>query len=223
MDWLDKLERKHGKLAVPNLMTIVVAGMALVFVCDLLFPRANLLSYLYFSPALILKGQIWRIVTFIFLPPNGSILFMALALYFYYFIGSSLEHEWGSFKFTVYYLVGMLGNIIAGCITGSAINSYLNLSLFFAFAAVYPNMQVLLFFILPVKIKYLAWIDAALFASSFLFGTMTVRVAIVASLLNFFVFFGPNVLRQMKANIGYRKQRQAWRDANRNSHNNNQW
>lgn len=217
MNWLDKMERKYHKLAIPNLMTTIVAGMALVFVCDLLFPRANLMYYLYFSPHLVLQGQIWRLITFIFIPPDSSLLFIVFALYFYYFIGNNLEHEWGSFKFTVYYLVGILGSLVAGFITGGATNSYLNLSLFFAFAAIYPNMQVLFMFILPIKIKYLAWVDAGLFLFSFLFGNLATKAAIIASLINVFLFFGPGLMKTMKANYGYRKQRQAWRDANRDS------
>ncbi len=211
MNWLDKLERKLGRFALPGLMRVVVVGMALVFCCELLFPQAMLEYYLYFSPALIAQGQVWRIFTFIFLPPQSSLLFIVFALYFYYFIGNALENEWGSFRFTLYYLLGVVGTIIAGLLTGGATNSYLNLSLFFAFAALYPNMQVLLFFFIPIKIKWLAYLDAALFAYQFLLGTWQTRAAILASLLNFLIFFGPSVLRQIRDNLRYRKQREDWR------------
>lgn len=211
MNWLDKLERKLGRFALPGLMRVVVVGMALVFCCELLFPQAMLEYYLYFNPALIAQGQVWRIFTFIFLPPQSSLLFIIFALYFYYFIGNALENEWGSFRFTLYYLLGVVGTIIAGLLTGGATNSYLNLSLFFAFAALYPNMQVLLFFFIPIKIKWLAYLDAALFAYQFLLGTWQTRAAILASLLNFLIFFGPSVLRQIRDNLRYRKQREDWR------------
>ena len=211
MNWLDKLERKLGRFALPGLMRVVVVGMALVFCCELLFPQAMLEYYLYFSPALIAQGQVWRIFTFIFLPPQSSLLFIVFALYFYYFIGNALENEWGSFRFTLYYLLGVVGTIIAGLLTGGSTNSYLNLSLFFAFAALYPNMQVLLFFFIPIKIKWLAYLDAALFAYQFLLGTWQTRAAILASLLNFLIFFGPSVLRQIRDNLRYRKQREDWR------------
>ena len=211
MNWLDKLERKLGRFALPGLMRVVVVGMALVFCCELLFPQAMLEYYLYFSPALIAQGQVWRIFTFIFLPPQSSLLFIVFALYFYYFIGNALENEWGSFRFTLYDLLGVVGTIIAGLLTGGATNSYLNLSLFFAFAALYPNMQVLLFFFIPIKIKWLAYLDAALFAYQFLLGTWQTRAAILASLLNFLIFFGPSVLRQIRDNLRYRKQREDWR------------
>ena len=211
MSWLDKLERKLGRFAIPGLMRVVVIGMALVFCCELLFPQALLGYYLSFIPELIAQGQVWRVFTFIFLPPESSLLFIVFALYFYYFIGNALENEWGSFRFTLYYLLGVVGTIIAGLLTGGATNSYLNLSLFFAFAALYPNMQVLLFFFIPIKIKWLAYLDAALFAYQFLLGSWRTRAAIIASLINFLLFFGPSVLRQIRDNIRYRKQREDWR------------
>ena len=207
MNWLDKLERRGRKLAIPGLMKIVVIGMALVFVCNLLFPQANLLYYLAFSPALILQGQVWRVFTFVFLPPDSSLLFIVFALYFYYLIGTSLENAWGSFRFTLYYFIGMLGAIIAGFLTGRATNSYLNLSLFFAFAAVYPDMQVLLFFLIPIKVKWLAIIDAVLFAVQLIFADWATRAAVIASLANFFIFFGPALFTRLK---NYRR-REDWR------------
>ena len=113
MSWLDKLERKLGRFAIPGLMRVVVIGMALVFCCELLFPQALLGYYLSFLPELIAQGQVWRVFTFIFLPPESSLLFIVFALYFYYFIGNALENEWGSFRFTLYYLLGVVGTIIA--------------------------------------------------------------------------------------------------------------
>ena len=216
MNWLDKLERKFGRFAIPGLMRIIVIGMTLVFCCNLLFPQVNLLSYLYFSPTLIAQGQVWRVFTFLFLPPETSLIFILFSLYFYYFIGNSLENQWGSFRFNVYYLVGIIGTIIAGFIAGGATNSYLNLSLFFAFAAIFPDMQVLLFFLIPIKVKWLALVDAVLFAFQLLFGTWSTRAVIIASLINFLLFFGPGVWRRLRENIKYRKQREEWRRQWRN-------
>ena len=216
MNWLDKLERKFGRFAIPGLMRIIVIGMTLVFCCNLLFPQVNLLSYLYFSPALIAQGQVWRVFTFLFLPPQTSLVFILFSLYFYYFIGTSLENQWGSFRFNVYYLVGIIGTIIAGFIAGGATNSYLNLSLFFAFAAIFPDMQVLLFFLIPIKVKWLALVDAVLFAFQLLFGTWSTRAVIIASLINFLLFFGPDVWRRLRDNFKYRKQREEWRRQWRN-------
>ena len=219
MNWLNKLERKFGKFAIPGLMKIIVMGMGLVFAVDTLIPRAGLWGYLFFSPELIMQGQVWRIFTFIFLPPNSSLFWILFSLYFYYFIGSNLENVWGSFKFNMYYLIGMLGSILAGFLTGGATNDFLNLSLFFAFAAMFPEMQVLLFFVIPLKIKYLAYFNAALYLISFVQGDMVSKAAIIASLINVFIFFGGTFIKTIKSNIKYSKQRKQWQNNNNNGNN----
>ena len=213
MKFFNKLERKFGKYAIPNLTKYIIITYVIGYVLWLIssYSSVNIIYWITLDPHLILQGQVWRIFTFIFLPPQSSLLFIVFALYFYYFIGNALENEWGSFRFTLYYLLGVVGTIIAGLLTGGATNSYLNLSLCFAFAALYPNMQVLLFFFIPIKIKWLAYLDAALFAYQFLLGTWQTRAAILASLLNFLIFFGPSVLRQIRDNLRYRKQREDWR------------
>lgn len=154
-----------------------------------------------------MRGQIWRLFTFIFVPPASSVLTLALALYFYYFIGSTLERVWGTFRFNVYYLCGLLGCMAAGLITGYGSNDYLNLSLFLAFAYLFPNHEVLLFFIIPIKMKYLAYLDWALFAISLIFGSWASRAAVIASLINFFLFFGPDIWYQIKMRRGNATQR----------------
>ena len=117
--WLDRMDRKFGKYAISNLMMYIVASMAVVYALEILMP-VNLTAYLVFSKAAILRGQLWRLVTFLFLPPNSSLLWILFSLYFYWMIGSALENQWGSFRFNMYYLFGMLGSIISGMITGYA-------------------------------------------------------------------------------------------------------
>lgn len=199
--WLNKLERKFGKFAIPNLMGVLVFGMAIVFLIDTFINpdyQFNLSSILYFDRELILQGQIWRIITFIFLPPESNLFFIIFALYFYWMIGSGLERQWGAFRFNVFYFIGVVANIIAGFITGYALNTYLNLTLFLAFAMLYPNFRVLLFFFIPIKIKWLGWLDAVLLAASLIFNTWTGRAAILFSILNFIVFFGKDLLYSVK-------------------------
>ena len=157
---LDRMERKLGRLAVRNLMSVIVGVMALVFILDYLFAvRINTLfsSYLIFDREAVLTGEVWRVITFALLPPNSSVIFIIFSLYFYWMIGSVLETEWGAFKFNVFYLCGIIGTIAAGFITGYATNYYLNMSLFLAFALLYPEFELRLFFAIPVKIKYLAF------------------------------------------------------------------
>ena len=192
MKLLDRLEYKFGRKALRNLMLYVVIGMAIVFVSDfILYPQIGVtLSELFvFDRSLIFSGQIWRVLTFIFLPPDSSMIFILFALYFYWMVGSALESAWGTFRFDVYYLVGMLGTILGGLLTGSATNVYLNLSLFFAFAVLFPNYEVRLFFFIPIQVKWLALLDAILFVIGFIFSDWGGRVSMLVSILNFFLFF----------------------------------
>ncbi len=197
MKWLNKLERKYGKYAIPNLMYYIVGITLAVYIVQYVF-NISAYRYLAFVPALIMKGQVWRIITFIFIPPSSSIITIAFVMYFYYMMGTTLESEWGTFKFNMYYLFGMLGTIIAAFLTGGGTSVYLNLSLFLAFAYLYPDMEILLFFILPVKVKWIAYLDWAYFIFSLIFGTMISRIAAVASLINFFIFFGEDFIDYIK-------------------------
>lgn len=197
MKWLNKLERKFGRYAIPNLMYYIIGITMAVYVVQYVL---NISSYHYLSfiPDLIMKGQVWRIITFIFIPPASSIITIAFVMYFYYMMGTTLENEWGTFKFNIYYLFGMIGTIIAAFLTGAGTSVYLNLSLFLAFAYLFPNIEILLFFILPVKVKWIAYMDWAYFILSLVFGTMSTRVAAVASLINFFIFFGDDFINYIK-------------------------
>lgn len=204
-DPLKKLERKLHFLAIPNLMLIVVGAMGVVFVMDLLISASagqSIYSMLTFNKALIAKGQIWRIFTFLFLPPSSNIFFALISLYFYWLIGSALENEWGSFGFTVFYLLGAVGAIISGLITGYATNDYLNMSLFLAFALLNPDYTVLVFFILPVKMKWLALIDGIGILLSLITTSWSGRLAIVMALINLLIFFTPTLVTRIKQAYG---------------------
>jgi hypothetical protein len=197
MNWLNNLERKFGRYAISNLMTYIVGISAGVYIIQNIL-RIPLTYYLAFIPELIMEGQVWRIITFIFIPPSASMIFIIFVFYFYYMIGNTLENEWGTFKFNLYYLFGMLGTIIAALITGYGTSVYLNLSLFLGFAYLFPNIEILLFFIIPVKIKWLAYLNWAFFILNLITGTMGERVAIIASLINFFIFFGKDFIDYIK-------------------------
>ena len=202
--WLDRFCYKHPRLSIPGLMRYIVIGNVLVYLLDLFgaggVPVAsNLLS---FSAAAILQGQVWRIITFIFVPmPGQNILFFALTLYLYYFIGNALEREWGSNKFTIFYCFGVILNILVGFLAGSASMYYVNLSMFFAFATLYPDLQFLLFFIIPVKAKWLAWIDVALFVfaiARYLFlGYFLYALIPIVAILNYLLFFATDITGQL--------------------------
>lgn len=199
--WIDKLDKKFGRYGIKNFMSFIVIMMAGVYVLDLVFMMrfgVSLSSWLAFDRAAIMHGQIWRLITFIFIPPESSMLFIILALYFNWMIGSGLESQWGAFRFNLFYICGIIGTIIAGFITGYATNSYLNLSLFLIFAFIYPNFEVLLFFFIPIKIKYLAILDGVGLLLLLIFNSWSGRLAIIIAFANVILFTWPNIISSIK-------------------------
>ena len=185
---------------------IILYGVG--FVISLVKPEFYY-QYLAMDAGAVMHGQIWRVVTFLMQPPSSSPIFMVFALYLYYMIGQHLEATWGAFRFNLYFFTGVLFHVIAAFIayfvTGISFpigTAYLNLSLFFAFAAMYPDMEFLFFFVLPIKVKWLAIIDGVLFGytivqaflpaySTGIMGLITKSDAIAAgvSILNFVIFY----------------------------------
>lgn len=214
MRWLDKLERKFGRYAIKNLMMYIIALNMAVYLVMLTDRTGWVMSKLTLIPSLVLKGEVWRLITYIFIPPESSMLFIFFVLYFYYLIGTSLEQQWGSFKFNIYYLIGMLGTTIAAFITGSgATGVYLNLSLFLAFAYLYPNFEVLLFFFIPIKVKYLGWLNLVFIGYSVLTEPLPGKAAALASIINFIVFFGKDFIDFVKRKWQvYRNRKRFYRD-----------
>ncbi len=204
MTLLDKLERRIGFLAVPGLIKIVVAFTALVCVLGFLDPQ--FLSALDLKPELIKRGEIWRLLTYLFVPRSPvqpgamlSPLWAVLALWFLWFVGEGLERAWGAFRLTLYFLVGMIGTTIAAFAFGAQFsNAMLASSLFFAFAWFYPDEVIYVFFILPMKIKWLAWISAALLIFGFVMGSNSYRMSLLAAFMNYFIFFGPEIFHQAR-------------------------
>lgn len=202
---LNKLERKLGKYAVKNLSLYLIIGYVIGYILKL----TGSIEFLNLNPYLILQGQVWRIFTWILMPPSSLSIFTIIMLFFYYSIGTSLERTWGAFRYNLYIFSGMLftllgafvlyfiyayighnpAPIVGGFVSAAFSTYYVNLSIFLAFAACYPDMRVLLYFIIPIKIKWMAYLDIAILALSFFQGNMAIKVAIVTSLLNFLVFF----------------------------------
>jgi len=177
-------------------MLIIVGAMAIVFVMDMMIASVtgiSVISRLSFDRDAVFRGEVWRIITFVFIPPDSSLIFIVFSLYFYYMIGSALENEWGAFRFNMFYLCGIVGTIISGLITGFAVNGFLNMSLFLAFAAFYPEFEVRMLFFFPVKMKFLAYVDIALLVYMFLLSDWSGRAAIIVSILNLFIFFGKDM------------------------------
>lgn len=214
MSWIDKLERKWGRYYIPHLMYYVTGVMLAVFAADLLL-GGRVSPMIFFYRDLIVQGQVWRLLTFLFMPPGTSPVWILFSLYFYCIIGNALESAWGGFRFNLFYLCGVLGAILSGLITGRTSSEFLNLSLFLAFAAVYPDHQVLLFFFLPIKVKWLAALDLAYILYSFILGNWTMRSCILFSLLNVLLFFGGDAFQNLRRQAGYWKTRRQFRRNNR--------
>ena len=199
MNFLDRLERKFGRYAIRQLIVYIVGINALVYMLRYGMPQSDAIGKLWLDPHLILQGELWRLVTWIFIPPSASLVWIFFILYFYYMVGIGLEHEWGSFRFNVYYLTGMAATVLAAFIVGEGSTAvYLNLSLFLAFASVYPDFEILLFFILPVKVKYLAWVNWAFIAFTVLTAPLAGKAAAIVSVANYFLFFGRDIIRDAR-------------------------
>jgi hypothetical protein len=201
MVYIDRFCRKHPNFGIPNLMKYVCIANVIFWLLGVVNPV--LLSYLRFDPYLVLHGQVWRIVTFALYPPSTGMLAF-IAFYFYYWIGSTLEQYWGTPKFNVYFFSGLVLTLLYGFviyfITGLRIQlnaEYVYLSMFFSFAAMFPDMQVLLFFVIPIKMKWLALVDAAFFVLGVVTTAFPVNLLPIVAVLNFFVFCGGELLRSL--------------------------
>lgn len=207
---------KHPNFGIRRLMLYVIIGNALIWLFSQMDRTGMLTWYLALIPSRVLRGEVWRLVTFIFVPSAGRPLFLLLELYFYYLIGTALEQAWGCGKFTVYYLCGMILSILYGFIAAlfgsvyAVTGSYISLSMFFVYATLWPDNRVLLFFIIPVKVKWLAWFEAALFLLSMI--SMRTLLPLVG-IANYFLFCGDILLdslqrlrgRNSRASIRFRR------------------
>ena len=210
---VDRFCARHPRFGVPNLMRYIVAGTAAIFILRMFLTDVGALNFLSYNLSGLLHGEVWRLVTFIFVPGTSNAFTLLIELYLYYWIGSTLEREWGTAKFNLYYFSGALltvigvsiFSLISGLNYSLAGTTYINLSMFLAFACLFPNMQLLLFFILPIKIKWLAILDAVMLGLSIVqalaAGNIGAALLPVIALLNFAVFIYPEVhyLAQRKA------------------------
>lgn len=202
---MNRIERfcyDHPNFGIRNLMMYVSIANVAFWVLGAI--NRPFLSYLSFDAAAILHGQVWRLVTFMLYPPSTGLLAF-IAFYFYYWIGSTLEQYWGSGQFTIYFFTGVILTILYGFliyfVTGSNVrldSQYIYLSMFFSFAALFPDMQVLFMYIIPIKMKYLAIVDAVFFALAVITNPFPVNLLPLVAVLNFFLFCGGDLLRYIR-------------------------
>ena len=209
MKWLNKMERRFGRHAIHNLPAVIIGFYAAGYMLTLIAP--TILGYLTLEPYYILHGhfgfpEVWRIITWIIVPPSSLGLFTIIMLFFYFSIGRTLEHTWGAFRFNVYIFTGIIFTVLGAFLlyaifraqgypgeyirfAGLFSTYYINMSIFLAFALTYPDMSVLLYFIVPIKMKWMGILYGVLILMDFMQQGWPARVAIIASLLNFIIFF----------------------------------
>jgi membrane associated rhomboid family serine protease len=196
MKWNDSLEAKYRHLAIPGLIRMVVALNALTFALGLMNPAFT--QYLTLSPALIRQGQLWRLFTFIFIPQTSSIIFLFFGLMFLWYMGDALEQAWGAFKLNLFYFCGMAGVIAAAFLFGGGASGFfLNTSVLFAFATLFPD-EVIYLVIIPVKVKWLGLFSFACLLAVFLPAGAQVKSAFIVSFANYLLFFGPALVKNLR-------------------------
>ena len=199
---LDRLERKFGAYAIPHLTIYLVAGQAILFLAQVSNPQ--ILQQAVLIPDRVLAGEWWRLVAFVFIPPTTSVIFVIFELYLLWLMGEALEQNWGAFRYNVFLAVGYLASIATVWLQPQvpATNFYLLGSIFLAFAFLYPDFQLLLFFIIPVKVKWLALIGWVFYAGALVTSLATQQwmhsLLIVAALANFFLFFWHDLLEMAR-------------------------
>lgn len=202
---IDMFCYKHPRFGLPNLMLCIVIGTAGMWLLSMMDSTGTLLSLLYLSPEMVIKhGQVWRLLSFAIMP-EGNGIWEIIFLYFYYLIGKTLEDTWGTARFNIFVLGGMLLTVIycfavyfIGGISLAVGANFIYMSMFFSIATLYPDMQVLLFFIIPIRIKWLALLDALYFVLMIIGLPFPENLLPLIAMLNYFVFFGEGLVNEFK-------------------------
>ena len=198
MSLLNRLERFFGRLAIPNITLYLVFGQVLFW--SVSFFGLFKLERIALLPSAVLEGEAWRLFTFLLLPPNAQPVFIAFAWYIFYLMGSALEGYWGVFRYNLFIFLGWALTAAVAFLFPEvyATNLFLAGSVFLAFAFLNPDFEMLIFFILPLKIKWLALLQWLFYGYALLFGTWPVRLAVLASIGNFLVFFSREIIQRMR-------------------------
>lgn len=216
MSLIDRLEKRFGAYSLPGVTLWILAGQAMVFVSQYIGPMARagvpgggamaIYDALALDPQKVYAGEWWRLFTFPFLAPLGTFpLFVLCFFWFFYFVGTTLESTWGTFRYNAYLALGYIATVASAFIAdaivpggGAVLGSYVFGGLFLAFARLYPDFEIYLFFILPVKVKWLARLQWAGYWLMAIFGGWYTRLMVLAAIFNYLIFFGGEVFREAK-------------------------
>lgn len=186
---------RNRNKGIPNLMLYISLGTAVVYLMSNLTGNFYLYNLLYFNRALILRGQVWRLFTYPLTYATSNLLLTAIALLCYYSLGRAMENMWGTLKFNLFYLTGMvMMDVYCMIFGGQASVTYLNLSLFLSYATMFPDAHFLLFFIIPIRAWIFALFDLAIVVLNLIAYPFPYNLFSVISLANYFLFFGKDVL-----------------------------
>ena len=207
MRWLDRLARKLRPFAVPNVTLVLIFGQVLVYVATQ--SNRELLDNTLLIPERVLQGEFWRLVTFLFVPPDTSAIFAFIFWYLFYLMGTALENTWGVFRYNLFLLIGFAATTAVAFLYPAlpASNGFVQGSVFLAFAFLFPDFVLHLFFILPVKIKWLALIAWLGYLHTLVMGLWPVKLFVLASVCNFLLFFGKDLMHRIR----HGRRRMAWK------------
>jgi hypothetical protein len=191
MKLMNRLERKFGQYAIPNVTLGLIAFQCLTFVMALTEPE--FVGKLVLTHDALFDGEWWRVLTVLLMPPSTDpsyLIFILFAIYMFYLFGSALENQWGTFRYNLFLLIGYLATILAALVPGAVVtNLYLMESVFLAFAWLFPEFTIRIFFIFPVQVKWIGLVAWLMFLFQFLQGGWATKAEIAAGILNFGIFF----------------------------------
>jgi hypothetical protein len=198
MTLLDRLEKKLRWLSIPNLTLYLVVGQVAFYLFAMTGKATP--ENMALVPEMVFHGQFWRLISFIFIPPLTNPLFAFFAWYLFYIMGTALENQWGVFRYNIYLAIAYLATVAFAFLTpeSAASNTFLGGSVFLAFAFLYPDFQLLLFFILPIRIKWLALLTGVGYFLVLAFGDWSSRFLVLASICNFLLFFWRDIITRIK-------------------------
>lgn len=204
MNTLAWLEKRFGRFAVPNVTVMIIIGQAVAFLVIMSQRQGAgvppLLANIVLQPSAVLEGEVWRLFTFLLQPPSLSLLFAVIGWWVFYLMGTALESTWGTFRYNAFLLIGYLATVAAAFIQPNEVmtNVFFLGSVLLAFARLFPDFVFHLFFILPIKVKWLALIQWLTYGFLLVREPLPVKLAIVAAVLNYVVFFWREHLRDFK-------------------------